>query len=77
MPYPPKKKFVMPKMMDFTRKVQDVVASVVCEKHSASLEEPCWWIHTDRGMKLAVCNGRTLKRFDGVARTPYQKKETR
>lgn len=63
----PRNKFsVQQKLQDFTSKVREVVNTTVCEKHGAVRHgQPCWWLHTNSGSLLAICNQRARKMYIG------------
>jgi hypothetical protein len=53
---------------DFTSKIQEVIGRIVCDKHGARLEEPCWWLRNDRGQeRAAICNTRARKIYTGTS----------
>lgn len=66
---------VQQKLMDFSSKIRYIAASVICEKHNAKLEEPCFSVDSGVDMRAysGVCGSRTRKMFAAETKRPMQK----
>jgi len=57
---------VQQEFQDFTSKIVEVVNRTICKKHGAREQgEPCWWLDTVHGKKLAVCDKRARQIYNG------------
>lgn len=58
---------VQQKVMDFTSKIDRVLAETSCDRHSAPTLEPCWDISSDttKFFGRGVCGKRAAKIYTG------------
>jgi len=61
-------KFVPSKVMDFTRKIREIVAETSCKRHKAPEGTPCFELRMDSQEKYyaGICNVRATKIYNGV-----------
>ena len=56
------------KVMDFARKIREIVAETSCKRHEAPAGTPCFELRMDsqEGYYAGICNTRAIKIYDGV-----------
>lgn len=61
-------KFVQSKVMDFARKIREVIEETECKRHSAPVGIPCFHLRMDsqEGYYAGICNVRATKIYNGV-----------
>lgn len=61
-------KFIPSKVMDFSRKIRDIIADTDCKRHSAPEGIPCFHLRMDsqEGYYAGICNVRATKIYNGV-----------
>ena len=64
-------KFVPSKVMDFTRKIREIVEQTSCKHHKAPEGIPCFHLRMDsqEGYYAGICNVRATMIYNGVPTT--------
>ena len=64
----PRKFTIQNKLMDFTSKINHVLASTSCDRHSAPISVPCWDIESDttKFFGKGICGRRASMIYTGT-----------
>lgn len=59
-------KFGRLKTQDFSSVISHITEQTNCKKHDADIDEPCFSLLTDTGLKIGICGDRISRVYNGL-----------